>query len=71
MKEEIQDVKEVRFTNKLKTHPVCLTSEGDVLLKCKKYLMLCQTDMGIKAQTVLEINEKHPLLKTKILYKKE
>ena len=72
MKEEIKDVKEVRFTNKLKTHPVCLTSEGDVSIEMQKVFDAMPNDMGIKAQTVLEINEKHPIAKKlKDLYKKD
>ena len=72
MQEEIKDVKEVRFTNKLKTHPVCLTSEGDVSIEMQKVFDAMPNDMGIKAQTVLEINEKHPIAKKlKTLYKKD
>ena len=72
MQEEIKDVKEVRFTNKLKTHPVCLTSEGDVSIEMQKVFDSMPNDLGIKAQTVLEINEKHPIAKKlKELYKKD
>ena len=72
MQEEIKDVKEVRFTNKLKNHPVCLTSEGDVSIEMQKVFDSMPNDLGIKAQTVLEINEKHPIAKKiKILYKKD
>ena len=72
MKEEIKDVKEVRFTNKLKTHPVCLTSEGDVSIEMQKVFDVMPNDMGIKAKTVLEINEKHPIAnKLKDLYKND
>lgn len=70
MQEEIKEVKEVRFTNKLKTHPVCLTSEGDVSIEMQKVFDAMPNDMGIRAQTVLEINEKHPIAnKIKDLYK--
>jgi len=72
MQEEIKEVKEVRFTNKLKTHPVCLTSEGDVSIEMQKVFDAMPNDMGIRAQTVLEINEKHPIAKKlKSLYKKD
>ncbi|MDD6756909.1 MAG: molecular chaperone HtpG [bacterium] len=72
MKEEIGEVKEVRFTNKLKTHPVCLTSEGDVSIEMQKVFDAMPNDMGIKAQTVLEINEKHSIAnKLKNLYKED
>lgn len=72
MQKEIKEVKEVRFTNKLKTHPVCLTTEGDVSIEMQKVFDAMPNDMGIKAQTVLEINDKHPIAnKLKDLYKKD
>lgn len=72
MAEEIKDVSEVRFSNKLKSHPVCLTSKGDVSIEMQKVFDAMPNDMGIKAQTILEINEKHPIAeKLKTLYKKD
>lgn len=72
MQKEIKEVKEVRFTNKLKTHPVCLTTEGDVSIEMQKVFDAMPNDMGIKAQTVLEINDKHPIAnKLKDLYKND
>ena len=72
MCEKIGEVKEVRFSNKLKTHPVCLTTKGDVSIEMQKVFDAMPNDMGIKAETVLEINEKHPISKKlKDLYKKD
>ena len=72
MAAEIQEVKEVRFSNKLKSHPVCLTTKGDVSIEMQKVFDAMPNDMGIKAETVLEINEKHPIAdKLKKLYKKD
>jgi len=72
MCEKIGEVKEVRFSNKLKTHPVCLTTKGDVSIEMQKVFDAMPNDMGIKAETVLEINEKHPISKKlKELYKKD
>ena len=72
MGEEIEDVKEVRFSNKLKTHPVCLTTKGDVSIEMQKVFDAMPNDMGIKAEKILEINEKHPISdKLKKLYKKD
>lgn len=69
---EIKEVKEVRFTSKLKSHPVCLTSEGDVSIEMQKVFDAMPNDMGIKAQMALEINEKHPIAdKLKLLYKED
>lgn len=70
MCEEIKEVKEVRFSNKLKTHPVCLTTKGDVSIEMQKVFDAMPNEMGIKAETILEINEKHPIAdKLKELYK--
>lgn len=69
MKEVIGEVSEVRFTNKLKSHPLCLTSKGDVSIEMQKVFDSMPNDMGIKAQLVLEINENHPISdKLKYLY---
>ena len=70
MKDEIKEVDEVKFTNKLKNHPVCLTSKGDVSIEMQKVFDAMPNEMGIKAKTVLEINEKHDIAKKlKELYK--
>ena len=72
MCEKLTEVSEVRFSNKLKTHPVCLTTKGDVSIEMQKVFDAMPNDMGIKAETVLEINEKHPISdKLKRLYKKD
>ena len=72
MKEELVEVGDVRFSNKLKTHPVCLTTKGDVSIEMQKVFDAMPNDLGIKAETVLEINEKHPISeKLKELYKSD
>ena len=72
MKESIGDkINAVRFTNKLKKHPVCLTSEGGISLEMEKVLnsMPGTNDNKVKAQLVLEINANHPIAeKLKTLY---
>ena len=66
------DVKEVRFTKKLKNHPVCLTSEGNVSVEMEKVINAMPTDEKVKAETILEINENHPIVdKLKDLYKND
>ena len=72
MKDLIPEIDEVRFTNKLKSHPVCLTSKGDVSIEMQKVFDAMPNDLGIKAKTILEINEKHPISKKlKELYKND
>ena len=55
------DVSEVKFTNKLKNHPVCLSSKGDISLEMEKVINAMPTDETVKAEAVLEINENHPI----------
>ncbi len=72
MTDLIKEVKEVKFTNKLKKHPVCLTTKGDVSIEMQKVFDAMPNDLGIKAETILEINENHPIAeKLKKLYKKD
>jgi molecular chaperone HtpG len=63
MQEEIKDVNEVKFTNTLKNHPVCLTTKGDVSIEMQKVFDAMPNDMGIKADKILEINSNHPIAK--------
>lgn len=62
MKEALGDaVSAVRFTGKLKTHPVCLTSEGAVSLEMEKVLGAMPNSEGIKASLILDINAEHEI----------
>lgn len=64
MKEAIKtEVQDIRFTHRLKNHPVCLTSEGAISVEMEKTLNQMPNNQGIKAQTVLEINENHEIAK--------
>ena len=70
MKESIGDnVAKVRYTNTLKNHAVCLSSEGNVSVGMEQILnkMPGTEGQNIKAETVLEINREHPI-KDKLLY---
>ncbi len=69
IKNEVQDI---RFTHRLKNHPVCLTSEGAISVEMEKTLNQMPNNQGVKAQTVLEINENHEIAnKLKDLYKND
>ena len=62
MKKSLDDaVINVKFTNKLKDHPVCLTSEGDISVEMEKVINSMPTDDKITAKTVLEINKNHKI----------
>lgn len=54
-------VSKVILSKRLKSHPVCLTSEGDISLEMEKVLNSMPTDQKIKAQRVLEINPEHEI----------
>ena len=66
------EVTSVRFTNKLDSHPVCLTSEGEISVEMQKVINAMPTDENVKAKLVLEINEKHDIVKKlEKLYKED
>lgn len=70
MKEALPEVKNIKFTNKLKKHPVCLSTEGNISLEMEKVLNSMGDGQDVKAEVVLEINEDHPIAaKLKDLYK--
>lgn len=54
-------VTQVRFTNALKNHVSCLTSEGMLSTEMEKVLNAMPGAGGVKAETVLEINASHPV----------
>lgn len=54
-------VTKVILSQRLKSHPVCLTSEGDISLEMEKVLNSMPTDQKIHAQRVLEINPEHEI----------
>lgn len=63
MKESLSDIESVRFTDKLKNHPVCLTSIGDISIEMEKVINAMPTDEHISAKKALEINENHKIAK--------
>ena len=63
MKEAIPEIKDIRFTNKLSNHPVCLSSAGEISVEMEKALNSMPIDNKISAEKVLEINEKHKIAK--------
>lgn len=59
-----QKVKAVRASKRLKTHPVCLTSEGEVSIEMEKILNAMPSDQKVIAEKVLEININHEVFQT-------
>ena len=65
MKEALDgEVANVRISNKLKSHAVCLTTEGPVTLEMEKYFKSIPDGegMAVKAEKVLEINPSHHVM---------
>ena len=73
MKEIIgSDISDVRFTHRLKNHPVCLVSEGPVSIEMQKVLNAMPTDQSINVKIILEINSSHKIAdKLKELYRSD
>lgn len=55
-------VKEVRASNRLKTHPVCLSNEGELSIEMEKILKTMPSNgQDVKAEKILEINTNHEM----------
>ncbi len=54
-------VSKVILSQRLKSHPVCLTSEGEISLEMEKVLNSMPNGQKITAQRVLEINPEHEI----------
>jgi Molecular chaperone, HSP90 family len=55
-------VSEVRLSQRLKSHPVCLASGGGISIEMEKILNAMPNDDKVKAEKVLEVNASHPVL---------
>lgn len=54
-------VERVALSSRLKSHAVCLTSEGDLTLEMEKVLNAMPTDKKVQAKLVMELNPAHPV----------
>lgn len=52
-------VKDVRASKRLRSHPVCLTNEGEISIEMEKVLNSLPSGGNVKADKVLEINTNH------------
>ncbi|RED55542.1 molecular chaperone HtpG [Cohnella lupini] len=57
-------VKNVRASKRLRSHPVCLTTEGDVTIEMEKILNAMPNNPNVKADKVLEINVNHAVFQS-------
>lgn len=60
----IDKVKDVRVSKRLKSHPVCLTTDGAVSIEMEKILNAMPNNQSIKADKVLEINIHHEVFES-------
>ena len=67
---ENNNITGIKYTHRLKNHPVCLTNEGELSTSMEKVLNAMPNDSKVNAKMVLEINESHPIKeKIETLYK--
>ncbi|APC46762.1 molecular chaperone HtpG [Virgibacillus halodenitrificans] len=60
MKKQLEGkVKDVKVSNRLKSHPVCLSTDGEISVEMEKVLSAMPNNQQIKAEKVLEINPDH------------
>jgi molecular chaperone HtpG len=52
-------IKDVRASKRLRSHPVCLTTEGEVSIEMEKILSAMPNNENVKADKILEININH------------
>ena len=57
-------VKNVRASKRLKSHPVCLSTEGELTIEMEKILKAMPNSQDVKADKVLEININHDVFKS-------
>ncbi|MCE4047735.1 MULTISPECIES: molecular chaperone HtpG [Bacillaceae] len=65
MKEALSGkVKDVKISTRLKSHPVCLSTSGELTIEMEKVLNLMPDSQGVQAEKVLEINKNHTVFQS-------
>ena len=59
--EQAEKSKEVRLSENLGTHPVCMVPEEGMTFEMEKYFKRLNPEMGMKAGRILELNPNHRL----------
>ncbi|NHN29986.1 molecular chaperone HtpG [Paenibacillus agricola] len=57
-------VKHVKASKRLRTHPVCFSSDGEVTIEMEKILKSMPNNQDVKADKVLEINVNHTVFQS-------
>ncbi len=64
VKETLGDqVKEVRFSENLGSHPVCMTPEGGMSFEMEKYMKRANPEFALSVGRILELNADHEAVK--------
>lgn len=64
MKEILADkVKDVKASKRLRSHPVCFSTEGEISIEMEKVMQQMPDGQNIKADKILEINTNHDVFK--------
>ncbi|GBF11505.1 molecular chaperone HtpG [Tepidibacillus sp. HK-1] len=65
MKKILADkVNDVRISKRLKTHPVCFATDGEITIEMEKVLSQMPGEQNIKAEKILEINHNHQVFQS-------
>lgn len=65
MKNVLADkVSNVRVSKRLRSHPVCFSTEGEVTIEMEKILRAMPDNPNVKAEKILEINSSHEVFQT-------
>ncbi len=59
-----EKVVEVRLSQRLKSHPVCLTNGGEISMEMEKVLNSMPNNQKVKSEKILEINAEHPVFES-------
>jgi molecular chaperone HtpG len=57
-------VTDVRASKRLKNHPVCLTTDGDLTIEMEKILSAMPNSSDVRANKVLELNTQHDVFRS-------
>lgn len=57
-------VKKVRVSRRLRSHPVCLSTDGEVTIEMEKILKSMPNNPNVQAEKILEINKNHEVFQS-------
>ncbi|GIN59191.1 chaperone protein HtpG [Lederbergia ruris] len=57
-------VKDVRASKRLRSHPVCLSTDGEITIEMEKILQAMPDNQNVQAEKILEINTNHEVFQS-------